>query len=220
MFLLVQDFMSRGALTLSPDASMFEAMRLCHDRRIRHIPILENDRLVGIVSDRDIRAVSPPLGDSQRVSTMKEKRVVDVMTRKVVTTHPQDTIVHASREMYERRINALPVVAEEALVGIITTSDVMRALVMISGGLEPGVSRIAVRARKPGVLGEVADIIREQGVDVFSVLSSPQKVSAYDRTLVFQLVIKDPSSVVRSLEEAGFEVSWSDSTVPSDEVAR
>ena len=220
MFLLVQDFMSRGALTLSPDASMFEAMRLCHDRRIRHIPILENDRLVGIVSDRDIRDVSPPLGDAQRVSTMKEKRVVDAMTRKVVTTHPQDTIVDASREMYERRINALPVVAEEALVGIITTSDVMRALVMISGGLEPGVSRIAVRARKPGVLGEVADIIREQGVDVFSVLSSPQKVSAYDRTLVFQLVIKDPSSVVRSLEEAGFEVSWLDSTVPSDEVAR
>ena len=220
MVLLVQDFMRRGALTLSPDASMFEAMRLCHDRRIRHIPILENDRLVGIVSDRDIRDVSPPLGDSQRVSTMKEKRVGDVMTPKVVTTHPQDTIVHAAQEMYERRINALPVVAEEGLVGIITTSDVMRALVTFSGGIEPGVSRIAVRARKPGVLADVAGIIREQGVDVFSVLSSPQKVSAYDRTLLFHLFIKDPSSVVRSLEGLGYEVSWSDTTVPSDEVAR
>jgi acetoin utilization protein AcuB len=218
--LLVQDFMRRGALTLSPDASMFEAMRLCHDRRIRHIPILEDERLVGIISDRDIRDVSPPLGDSHRVSTMKEKRVGDVMTPKVVTTHPQDTIVHAAREMYERRINALPVVTEEGLVGIITTSDVMRALVTFSGGLEPGVSRIAVRARKPGALAEVADIIREQGVDVFSVLSSPQKISAYDRTLLFHLMIKDPSSVVRSLKGAGFEVSWSDNTVPSDEVAR
>jgi acetoin utilization protein AcuB len=218
--LLVQDFMTRGALTLSPDASMFEAMRLCHDRRLRHIPILEDDRLVGIISDRDIRDVSPPLGDSHRVSTMKEKRVGDVMTPKVVTTHPQDTIVHAAREMYERRINALPVVTEEGLVGIITTSDVMRALVTFSGGLEPGVSRIAVRARKPGALAEVADIIREQGVDVFSVLSSPQKISAYDRTLLFHLMIKDPSSVVRSLKGAGFEVSWSDNTVSSDEVAR
>jgi len=212
--------MTRGALTLSPDASMFEAMRLCHDRRLRHIPILEDDRLVGIISDRDIRDVSPPLGDSHRVSTMKEKRVGDVMTPKVVTTHPQDTIVHAAREMYERRINALPVVTEEGLVGIITTSDVMRALVTFSGGLEPGVSRIAVRARKPGALAEVADIIREQGVDVFSVLSSPQKISAYDRTLLFHLMIKDPSSVVRSLKGAGFEVFWSDNTVPSDEVAR
>jgi acetoin utilization protein AcuB len=217
--LLVKDFMRRGALTLSPDANVFEALRLCHDRRIRHIPILEDDQLVGILSDRDIRDVSPPLGDPQRVSVMKEKRVGDVMTRKVATTHPQDTIEHAAREMYERRINALPVVAEERLVGIITTSDVMRALVTFSGGVEPGVSRIAVRARKPGVLAEVADIIREQGVDVFSVLSSPQKISAYDRTLLFHLMIKDPSSVVRNLEGAGYEVSWPDSTVLSDEVA-
>ncbi|MDQ5818134.1 MAG: hypothetical protein M3334_07140, partial [Actinomycetota bacterium] len=67
---------------------------------------------------------------------------------------------------------------------------------------------LAVRARKPGVLAEVADIIRDQGVDVFNVLSSPQKLTAYDRTLVFQLMIKDPSSVVRVLEEAGYEVSW------------
>src|SRR5215213_1093261 len=195
--------MRRGALTLSPDANVFEALRLCHDRRIRHVPILEDDQLVGILSDRDIRDVSPPLGDPQRVSVMKEKRVGDVMTRKVATTHPQDTIEHAAREMYERRINALPVVAEERLVGIITTSDVMRALVTFSGGVEP----------------EVADIIREQGVDVFSVLSSPQKISAYDRTLLFHLMIKDPSSVVRNLEGAGYEVSWPDSTVLSDEVA-
>jgi hypothetical protein len=56
-------------------------------------------------------------------------------------------------------------------------------------------------------------------VDVFSVLSSPQKISAYDRILLFHLMIKDPSSVVRNLEGAGYEVSWPDSTVLSDEVA-
>lgn len=205
--LLVQDFMSRGALTLSSDASAFEALRLCHDQRIRHIPILEDGRLAGIVSDRDIRDRSPSLGDPERVRRLKEMRMEDVMTRKVATTHPQDTVVHAAREMYERRINALPVVDEEKLVGMITSSDVMRALVTLSGGLEPGVSRITVRARKPGTLAAVADIIREQGVDVFSVLSSPQKISAYDRTLTFQVMIKDPSGVVRSLQEAGYEVS-------------
>src|SRR3712207_5747814 len=110
--------------------------------------------------------------------------------------------------MYERKINALPVLAEEELVGIITSSDVMRALEMLSGALEPGVCRVAVRARKPGVLAEVADIIRDQGVDVFNVLSSPQRLTAYDRTLVFQLLIKDPSNVVRVLEGSGYEVTW------------
>ncbi len=206
--LLVQDFMKGAVITLSPDASTFEALRLCRDRRIRHLPIVEDGRLVGIMSDRDILRASPPVGDPQRVNVLKGKRVGDVMTREVVTTYPQDTLVHAAQVMYERKIDSLPVVAEEELVGIITSSDVMRALVTLSGALEPGVCRVAVRGRKPGVLAEVADIIRDQGVDVFNVLSSPQKLTAYDRTLVFQLMIKDPSSVVRVLEGAGYEVSW------------
>jgi acetoin utilization protein AcuB len=206
--LLVRDFMKGEVSTLSPDTSTFEALRLCHDRRIRHIPIVEDGRLVGIISDRDILAASPPLGDPQRVNALKGKRVGEVMTREVITTYPQDTLVHAAQVMYERKIDSLPVVAEEQLVGIITSSDVMRALVTLSGALEPGVCRVAVRARKPGVLAEVADIIRDEGVDVFNVLSSPQKLTAYDRTLVFQLMIKDPSNVIRVLEGAGYEVSW------------
>jgi acetoin utilization protein AcuB len=206
--LLVQDFMKGEVLTLSPDASAFDALRLCHDRRIRHIPIVEDGRLVGIISDRDILAASPPLGDRQRVDVLKGTRLGDVMAREVVTTYPQDTLVHAAQVMYERKIDSLPVMAEEELVGIVTSSDVMRALVTLSGALEPGVCRVAVRARKPGALAEAADIIRDQGVDVFNVLSSPQKLTAYDRTLVFQLMIKDPSSVVRALEGTGIEVSW------------
>ena len=206
--LLVRDFMKGEVISLSPDASTFQALRQCHDHRIRHIPIVKDGRLVGIISDRDILAASPPLGDPQRVNVLKGRRVGDVMTRQVVTTYPQDTLVHAAQVMYERKIDSLPVMAEEELVGIITSSDVMRAMVTLSGALEPGVCRLAVRARKPGVLAEVADIIRDQGVDVFNVLSSPQKLTAYDRTLVFQLMIKDPSSVLRILEGYGYEVSW------------
>jgi acetoin utilization protein AcuB len=206
--LLVQDFMKGDVVTLPPDASTFQALRLCHDRRIRHIPIVDDGRLEGIISDRDILAASPPLGDPQRVNVLKGRRVGDVMTQEVVTTYPEDTLVHAAQVMYERKIDSLPVMDEEELVGIITSSDVMRALVTLSGALEPGVCRVAVRARKPGVLAEVADIIRDQGVDVFNVLSSPQKLTVYDRTLVFQLMIKDPSSIVRVLEGVGYEVSW------------
>ncbi|MEJ7872063.1 MAG: CBS and ACT domain-containing protein [Rubrobacteraceae bacterium] len=208
MVLLVKDFMKQGLLTLSPDSSAFDALRLCHDRRIRHIPVVEDDRLAGIVSDRDIRDASPSLGDPERVGALKEMRVGNVMTREVVTARPQDTIVHAAQEMYERKIDALPVTVGEELVGIVTSSDAMRALVTLSGAHEPDISRVAVRAQKPGVLAEAADISRDQGVDVFSVLSSPQKRAAYDRTLIFQLATKDPSSVIRGLETAGYEVSW------------
>ena len=116
MVLLMQDWMKQKVLTLGPEASAFEALRLCRERRIRHIPIVKDERLVGIISDRDLRDASPPLGDPDRVSTMKEIRLEDVMTREVITTHPEDTIVHAAREMYERKIESLTEVDEEKLL--------------------------------------------------------------------------------------------------------
>lgn len=208
MVLLMRDWMAREVLTLGPEASAFDALRLLHDRRIRHIPVVEDDRLVGIVSDRDIRDASPPLGDPQRVSVLKRARLEDVMTRKVITASLEDTIVHGAQEMYERKIESLPVVSGEKLLGIVTSADVMRALTALTGVREPGHSRIAVQAHGPGDLAEVAGIIQNQEVDIFSVLSSPGKVSSPDRTLIFQVATRDPSSVMQGLEEAGYEVRW------------
>ena len=111
--LRVRTWMTRNLVTLSPEASVAEALTLCRERRIRHIPIIEEGRLVGIVSDRDLRDASPALGDADRASTLQEKRLGDVMTREVSTADPQDPIENAAQEMYELKIGSLPVVAEE-----------------------------------------------------------------------------------------------------------
>ena len=217
--LLVRDWMTKVLATLSPEASVAEALTLCRERRIRHIPILEEGRLVGIVSDRDLRDASPALGDAQRASALQEIRVGDVMTREVSTADPQDSIENVAQEMYELKIGSLPVVAEgpmvdeglavaeEELLGIVTSSDVMRALVMLAGLPEPG-CRIEVRApNRGGILAEVAGKIQDLEVDIFSVLSDPDRRSG-NRTMVFQLETPDPSSVMQGLKMAGYEVSW------------
>jgi acetoin utilization protein AcuB len=217
--LLVQDWMTRNLVTLSPEASVAEALTLCRERRIRHIPILEERRLVGIVSDRDLRDASPALGDPERGRTLQEIRVGDVMTREVITADPQETIENAAQEMYELKIQSLPVVtegpvvdegsavAEEELLGIVTSSDVMRALVMLAGLPEPG-CRIEVRApNRAGILAEVAGKIQDLGVDIGSVLSDPDRRSG-NRTMVFQLACVDPSNVMQGLKMAGYDVSW------------
>jgi acetoin utilization protein AcuB len=217
--LLVRDWMTRKLVTLSPEASVAEALTLCRERRIRHIPILEEGRLVGIVSDRDLRDASPALGDAERANALQEIRVGDVMTREVSTADPQDSIENIAQEMYELKIGSLPVVAEgpvvdeglavveEELLGIVTSSDVMRALVTLAGLPEPG-CRIEVRApNRAGILAEVAGKIQDLGVDIFSVLSDPDRRSGR-RTMVFQLVTTDPSSVMQGLKMAGYEVSW------------
>jgi acetoin utilization protein AcuB len=99
-------------------------------------------------------------------------------------------------------------VAEEELLGIVTSSDVMRALVTFVGLPEPG-SRIEVQAsNKAGALAEVAGKIQDLEVDIVSVLSAPDWSSSGKRTLMFQLVTTDPSSVIQSLKTDGYEVSW------------
>jgi acetoin utilization protein AcuB len=207
MVLQVRDWMTRNLVTLSPEASVAEALTLCRERRIRHIPIVEEGRLVGIVSDRDLRDASPALGDAERASALQEIRVGDVMTREVSTADPQDSIENVAQEMYELKIGSLPVVAEEELLGIVTSSDVMRALVTLAGLPEPG-CRIEVRApNRAGILAEVAGKIQDLGVDIFSVLSDPDRRSG-NRTMVFQLVTADPSSVMQGLKMADYEVSW------------
>jgi acetoin utilization protein AcuB len=196
-----------------------EALTLCRERRIRHIPVVEKGRLVGIVSDRDLRDASPVLGDPERTRTLQEIRVGDVMTREVIMVDPQDSIENAAQEMYEQKIQSLPVVAEgpvtgvrpavteEELLGIITSSDMMRALVTLAGLPEPG-SRVEVRApNRVGILAEVAGKIQDLGVDIVSILSDPDRRSG-DRTMVFQLATVDPSSVMQSLKMAGYEAFW------------
>ena len=132
------------------------------------------------------------------------------MTQEVSTAVPQDPIENAAQEMYELKIGSLPVVAEEdqeKLLGIVTSSDVMRALVTLAGLPEPG-CRIEVRAPdRAGILAEVVRKIHELEVDIFSVLSDPDRRSG-GRTLVFQLTCVDPSRVMHRLKGAGYEVSW------------
>ena len=217
--LLVRDWMTEHLVTLSPEASVAEALTLCRKRRIRHIPILDEGRLVGIVSDRDLRDASPTLGDPERARILQEIRVADVMSREVITVDPQDSIENAAQQMYELKIESLPVVSEgavagagstvgeEEVLGIVTSSDVMRALVTLAGLPEPG-CRIEVSVpNREGILAEVAGKIREVEVDIVSVLSDPDRRSG-QRTMVFQLATADPSSVMQSLKTAGYEVSW------------
>ena len=212
--LLVRDLMTKDLATLGPAASAVEALNICRERGVRHVPILENDRLVGLVSDRDLSSASPPEGEADREDAMKDLRVGDIMTRDVVTAHPQDPVGYAAKEMYERKINALPVMVEEEeeLVGIVTSTDVLRALVTLTGVHEPG-SQIQVDAPdRPGVLAEVAEIIRDLEVDILSALSSPEKRGG-SRTMIFRLTAEDPSTVVQSLQMAGYSVGWID--IPS-----
>src|SRR3712207_9259967 len=108
--LRVRDAMTRDVVTVAPDESAARAWGLCRERNIRHLPVVEGGRLVGIVSDRDLRDLSPPRATADEENTLGWVQIRDMMRTGVVTAHALDTEQHAAKVIYENRFNCLPVV--------------------------------------------------------------------------------------------------------------
>lgn len=212
--LLVRDSMVRGVITVSPGTTAAEALALCRERGIRHLPVIEEGKMVGLISDRDLRLATPALGDPNRAAALQKILIGDEMSREITTADPEDPIEQAAMAMHERKIGCLPVVEGDELVGILTASDVMAALVRLVGAHEPG-SRLEVALPdRPGSLAELAGIVRDEGVNIVSVLSAPGEGDGDTprSVAVIRLATIDTLGVVRNLERAGFSVLWPPST--------
>lgn len=209
----VRDAMTRELITLEPEASAARAWGICREKNIRHLPIVEDGRLVGLISDRDLRDVSPPREGRDQENTLGWVRVRDIMTRDVVAISPLDTIDHAAREIYDRKIGCLPVVDEGKLVGIITSQDMMRTLAFLVGAHGRG-SWIEVEVpNEPGMLANVTDVIRDRQVNISSVFLAPAERARY-RDIVLRLETSNPAGVARALEDAGYRTRVTESSAP------
>ena len=209
--LRVRDSMTREVITLGPEASATEAWSLCREHRIRHIPVVQDGRLAGMVSDRDLRDVSPSSRDNRDAATLQWVRVGDMMTRSPVTISPFDTIDHAAREIYTRKIGCLPVVDGDELVGIVTSSDMMRALMDLVGAHGFG-SWVEVEVpNEPGQLANLTDVIRNLKVNIAGVFVAPASRETY-RSIVLRLETGKPAGIVNTLKEAGYRVITVEST--------
>ncbi len=135
--LLVGERMRRDPLTISPDATLAEAKSLLSQQRIRHLPVVEGGALRGIITDRDIRQASFP-GPPGRPAPETEAllgliKVSEAMNRNVIATSPEASIGEAAKLLLSHKIGGLPVLEGDRLVGIITETDLLEALIEIVG---------------------------------------------------------------------------------------
>jgi acetoin utilization protein AcuB len=139
----VKEWMSTSPTTTGPQTSVSEARELMRRKVIRHLLITEGERLVGIVTDRDIRLNLPSPATSLSVweinYLLTKLTVGDVMTKAVITVEPKQPIEEAARLMLEHRIGALPVADDGRLAGILTETDLLRAFVYSQSAAAPAV---------------------------------------------------------------------------------
>ena len=129
--LRVGDMMSVSPVTITPSTSVHEAQALMQQRKIRHLPVLKDGYLVGMISDRDIRLALPSPATSLTVWEIRylldKLTVSEVMTYGVMTTAPDCPVTEAVGRMLGHKVGALPVVEDDQVVGILTRTDILRA---------------------------------------------------------------------------------------------
>lgn len=189
--MFVSDWMTRKVFTVAPDSSVSEAMNLIRSKKIKHIPVVRDEKLKGIVSDRDIRDYSPSKATTLDVYELHyllaTAKVKEIMKSGVVTVTSDTPIEEAAILLYDRNIGCLPVMDGGRLVGIISDRDIFRALIDITG-VRHGGHRISLTVDdRPGSIREVADIIRKHGFSLQGLLTSYEKVPSGRRNVVIRV---------------------------------
>lgn len=175
--MLVKYWMSTNVTTIDEDVSMMEASRLMRQHGIQHLPVMREGRLAGIVSDRDLKEAQPSKASTLDIHELyyllDQLKVKEIMARKLRTAHPDDTIEKAAALMLKHDISALLVTNDEGdLEGIITKGDLFRALVSMSGIYQAGAQVGFELPDQPGSIMAVADVIRDHGARIVSIISS------------------------------------------------
>lgn len=136
--MLVKDWMSEHIITLDENTSIMKAIQILKEHKIRRIPVTRENKLVGIVTDRDIKEVTPSKITSFEVHELyyllSELKLKDIMTKDPLTVYPEDTVEYAAVLMLENKISGLPVINKDRnVVGIITQTDIFKLFVNING---------------------------------------------------------------------------------------
>jgi acetoin utilization protein AcuB len=197
MSLTVRDVMATDLVTVRPDETARHAYRLMRDHRFRHLPVVERGRLVGVLSDRDLRPVllSP---------TLARARVKELMSEDVTTVALDAPVEEAASLLVVKKIGCLPVVADGALVGIVTETDLLAVLVELLGLLTQSTRLDVGVAGGPDAYERIVEIIRGQDGRIISVGAVPG--SAGKTVFSVRLEPRDPRPIVDALQAAGFEV--------------
>jgi len=201
--MLVRDIMRRPAIAVSADTPLEDAYRTMRREGIRHLPVEEAGRLVGVVTDRDLRLATSALSPTP---LPRERPVSEIMARDPETADPDDAVEDAARTMRQKKIGCLPVLEGGRLTGIITGLDLLDAILRMTGVDKPS-GRIEVRlADRPGELARLTGFFGDRGLNVHSVLTHPE--SAANVRVVLRVGSIETRRLAEELRGSGFEVVW------------
>jgi acetoin utilization protein AcuB len=208
--MLAKDYMTKTVVTVHPGDYLVDVRKSMQDQGVRHIPVVDGGRLVGIVSLNTIRDAAPSKATDLSIHEvhylLSKMKIREVMKKDVVTCGPDDHVEDIAKIMQTRRIGAVPVVDKGQLVGILTNDDMFRILMKMLGMDTPG-KRITLEMER-GQGEKLVDIVRavkDRGKFIKSFLSM-ESPHPGRQTVILNLDDSDVSEVLDALTGLGFDI--------------
>ncbi|WP_107951287.1 acetoin utilization AcuB family protein [Lysinibacillus parviboronicapiens] len=207
--MIVEEIMNEQPYTLAPTNTVLEALKLMRDKKVRHIPVVDEERhVLGVITERDIKEALPSSLRDEPNSPVFNAAVEGIMVKNPLVGHPLDFVEEVALTFYESKVGCLPIVSGGKLVGIVTTTDLLYTYIELTGATEPG-SKIEIRVSDtPGILFEITKIFNAHHANVQSVLVYPDSENTLNKILSVRVKTLNPLTIIEDLRKEGFDVLW------------
>jgi acetoin utilization protein AcuB len=204
--LLVENWMNAKVITVDADDSMLDATKLLKEHNIRHLPVLEKGKLVGVITDRDLKRASPSdattLEAHELLYLIANIKVREIMTRNPITVPYNFTIEEAAEILLQAKISGMPVVDKDGdVIGTITQTDLFKVLISLTGVGKKEVQFAFLLEDRAGSIKDVADVIRSYGGRMASILSSYEKAPEHHRYVYIRMYDVDRQKMPQLKED-------------------
>jgi acetoin utilization protein AcuB len=194
--MLIQDWMAKDVLTVDENTSLMRATRIMKENSIRRLPVVSHGKLIGIVTDRDVKDASPSKTTSLDVHELyyilSEMKVKEVMTADPATLNGFDSLEKAAVIMLEKRISGMPVIdGEGQIVGLVSETDVLRGFIHSTGIKDGAIQYVFDLEDVPGSVTKVVQTLRDYHARVISVLTSFEDAAAGFKRVAIRIIAED-----------------------------
>ena len=209
--MFVASRMSKHPVTVTSDTSISEAAKIMKKNHFHRMLIVDDGKLVGYFSDRDVMRVAPsPATTLSRYEVrelLDKLKVKEIMQKKVITVNEGATVEEAALIMYNNKVGGLPVISDVgALVGIITATDILKTFVDVMG-LPSGKTRLTLEIEdKIGTIADITKTFADAGINLDSIITCKQSDGKYELVVRLDDIESGYDDIKEKLESKGYKV--------------
>ncbi|MFO7760661.1 MAG: CBS and ACT domain-containing protein [Thermodesulfobacteriota bacterium] len=197
--MLIQDWMAKDVMTVDENTSLMRATRTMKEKKIRRLPVVSHGKLIGIITDRDVKDASPSktttLDVHELYYLLSEMKVKEVMTKNPIVLSGDDSLEKAAIIMLECKISGIPVADDQGhLIGLLSGTDVLRGFIHSTGIKDGAMQYVFDLPDQPGSVTEVVKVLRKNKMRIISILTSYEDAPEGMKQVAIRVITEDGGS--------------------------